>query len=110
MNNSTRICLRFVDEMLAFMIGNDIRHYRLPKCDLPAQLVQFPPEIAKYDKILKVLDDYSEFDIEVEGRNAFHVFDEQDEITYRVLFAIAEDGTIHVRVDPVDGPDAVADA
>ena len=59
-NASTQTALSFMQELIVHMIDNDIREYRLPNVDHVFDFMAMPFSVAKRNKFLKVLDQYSE--------------------------------------------------
>jgi len=88
---STYRGLRFLEQMICFMLDHDVDEYRYPKRDIPLDYTEFPFEIVRYEKVVKVLKMHSK---SYEDQ-AIKYFDLHDPETGRDLvfsFQDSEDG------------------
>ena len=58
--DQTQKALGFLQELILHMIVNDIPEYKLPMLDVPLDFTDFPYDIVKHDKIIKVVKCYTD--------------------------------------------------
>ncbi len=106
MTTSTLRGQRFVLDLLDYMIGNEVWEKDLRNGNYPLNLAAFPIEQAAYEKIVKIMRSFSDFDGQTATRNSFQVTNDITGDDYRATFEVLEDEQrIRVRLEHLSSAD-----
>lgn len=110
MTHSTMLGSQLVGDMIHFMIVNDIRKQVVPQVSLPVHLHHFPIEVARFSKVLQVIQTMADERDDDDTRYAFSILDHGSQRFYRVHFMLdPKTRNLTVTVDPEDDLDDPGD-
>jgi len=104
----TRNGLQFFQELLFHLIDNELDSYDLPAVDLPVELSCFPVRTARFCKIVKVVELFSEESDDGKGRG-FIFYDQATDLNYEFTVTKHANGITVRKSGVVDVPGAQDD-
>ena len=103
MAHSTMLGSQLVGDLIQFMIFNDIRKQVVPQVPLPVRLHQFPIEVARFSKVLQVIQTMADEQDDNGTSYAFSILDHGSQRFYRANFTLdPQTRNLTITVDPED--------
>ena len=103
MAHSTMLGSQLVGDLIHFMIINDIRKQVIPQVPLPVRLHHFPIEVARFSKVLQVIQTMADEQNGDGTRYAFSILDHGSQRFYRARFVLdPKTRNLTITVDPED--------